>query len=138
VQRPEQGPGAAAWLIALVSFVLPWIAAAFAVMGVWQIRHDDRQGWWLVGLAAVLFVADLLIDLVWAHPSVSRSDLPDLNCRAAQLIGRSFVVEEVIEGGRGKVRVGDTLWAVEGPDLPAGAEVRVTAVNATLLRVEQV
>lgn len=127
-----------AWLIALVSFVLPWAAAGLAITGAWQLKHGEQQGWWLLVLAAALFIADILIDLVWAHPSVSRSDLPDLNCRAAQLIGRSFIVEEAIEGGRGKVRVGDTLWPVEGPELPAGAEVKVTAANATLLRVEQV
>jgi inner membrane protein len=126
-----------AWFIALVSFILPWAAAGLAFAGAWQLKHGDRQGWWLLILAATLFIADILIDLVWAHPSISRSDQPDLNCRATQLIGRSFIVAEAIEGGRGKIRVGDTLWPVEGPELPAGAEVRVTAAKAALLRVEQ-
>ncbi len=45
-------------------------------------------------------------------------------------------VEEAIEHGRGKVRVGDTLWTAEGPDAPAGAQVRVASAQGTLLRVE--
>jgi len=59
--------------------------------------------------------ADVVIDFVWAHPTVSKSDQPNLNRPAAQLVGRVVVVAEAIEGGRGKVRVGDTLWPVEGP-----------------------
>jgi inner membrane protein len=48
-----------------------------------------------------------------------------------------LVVVEPIEGGRGKVRVGDTIWPAEGPDLPAGSHVRVTAANGTVLQVER-
>ena len=59
-----------------------------------------------------------LIDFVWAHPTVSKTDQPDLNRPAVQLVGRVLVVVEPIEGGRGKVRVGDTLWPAEGPDSP--------------------
>jgi membrane protein implicated in regulation of membrane protease activity len=46
------------------------------------------------------------------------------------------MVEEPIVHGRGKVRIGDTLWMAEGPDAPAGAEVRVTAAQGAVLRVE--
>ncbi|MGT2486861.1 NfeD family protein [Methylobacterium oryzae CBMB20] len=34
------------------------------------------------------------------------------------------------------MRFDDTLWRVEGPDLPAGVRVRVIAVGGTILRVE--
>jgi len=49
-----------------------------------------------------------------------------------------LVVAEAIDGGRGKVRVGDTLWPAEGPDAAAGAEVRVIAAKATVQVVERV
>jgi inner membrane protein len=52
------------------------------------------------------------------------------------LVGRTLILAEAIEGGRGRVRVGDTLWQV--PDLPCGAELRVAAAKATLLQVERV
>ena len=38
--------------------------------------------------------------------------------------------------GRGRVKVGDGSWTVTGPDMVAGARVRVTAVNGTELAVE--
>jgi membrane protein implicated in regulation of membrane protease activity len=47
------------------------------------------------------------------------------------------VVEEAIAHGRGRVRIGDTLWLVEGPDAPAGAQVRVTAAEGAVLQVER-
>jgi inner membrane protein len=63
------------------------------------------------------------------------SDKPLLNRRAEQLIGRSVVLDQAIEGGRGRVQIGDALWTVAGPDLPVGARVVVNAVDGLVLRV---
>lgn len=40
--------------------------------------------------------------------------------------------------GRGKIKAGDSLWLVSGPDLPAGSQVRVTGQDGVVLRVEPV
>ena len=48
-----------------------------------------------------------------------------------------MVVEEPIENGRGRVRLGDTLWAAQGPDLAAGAKARVTKLDGTVVIVER-
>jgi len=45
------------------------------------------------------------------------------------------VLVEAIEQGAGKVKLGDGVWKVTGPELPAGARVRVTGVNGTILTV---
>jgi membrane protein implicated in regulation of membrane protease activity len=37
--------------------------------------------------------------------------------------------------GRGRVPVGDGWWLAEGPDLPAGSEIEVVAVDGTTLKV---
>ncbi|MFD0936463.1 NfeD family protein, partial [Methylobacterium trifolii] len=37
--------------------------------------------------------------------------------------------------GAGRIRFDDTLWRVSGPDLPAGARVRVTGMAGTVLTV---
>jgi inner membrane protein len=128
-------PSAFAWLIALVSLALPWAGIGAGLAGAWQIAQGDKSGWWLVGAGAAMLVADVLIDFVWAHPSISKSDQPDLNRRAEQLVGRVLLLEEAIEGGRGKVRVGDTLWLAEGADLAAGTRVKVTGVRRDALQV---
>lgn len=137
MQRHDQQPSAFAWLVAFISVVLPWAAAVIALVGLWQVASSEPGGWWYVVAAGVLLITDILIDFVWAHPSVLKTDQPDLNRRPDQLVGRAVVVEEAIVHGRGKVRVGDTLWLVQGPDAPAGAEMRVTAADGVLLRVER-
>ncbi len=137
MQRPDGDPGAVTWLVALVSVALPWIGIGLGLVGGYKLSRGEADGgWWLLACVALL-IADVTIDFVWAHPTISKSDQPDLNRRAAQLVGRVLVVAEAIEGGRGKVRVGDTLWPAEGPDTPAGAEVRVAAAKATVLVVER-
>lgn len=137
MEPPDRGPSAFVWSVAFISLVLPWAAAILALAGFWQVARGDSAGWWYVSAAGALLIADILIDFVWAHPSVLKSDQPDLNRRGAQFVGLTVCVEEAIEHGRGKVRVGDTLWTAEGPDAPAGAEVRITAAQGTLLQVER-
>ena len=137
MQRHDGEPGALAWLLALIGMALPWLGLGLGVIGGWKVSRGDPQGWWLVGAGAACLLADVIIDYIWAHPTVSKSDEPNLNRPAAQLVGRVLVLAEAIEGGRGKVRVGDTLWPVEGPDAPAGTEVKVIAAKGTVLQVEQ-
>ena len=67
---------------------------------------------------------------------MAASDEPDLNTRAAQYVGRVVTVEEAISDGRGKVRVGDTVWNAQGADAPQGARVKITGTNGTCLLVE--
>jgi inner membrane protein len=136
VRRPDEGPGALAWLLAFIGMVLPWAGATLALFGIWRIARQEPGGWWYLAAGGALLAADVLIDLVWAHFSTLTTDQPDLNRRSAQLIGRVVVVEEAIAHGRGKVRVGDTFWPVEGPDAPVGARVRVAAARGAVLVVE--
>jgi membrane protein implicated in regulation of membrane protease activity len=137
VQRHDGDPSAFAWLVALVSMALPWVGIGLGLAGGWQVSRSEPEGWWWLGAGAAVLIADVVIDFVWAHPSISKSDQPDLNRRTAQLIGRILIVEVAIEAGRGKVRAGDTLWPAEGPDLPAGTEVKVTGTRGTALVVER-
>jgi membrane protein implicated in regulation of membrane protease activity len=138
VHRPDQGPGTLAWLLGLVSAVLPWAGGALALAGIWLLARQQPVGWWYLAAGGLLVAADVLIGLLWSRPSVLKTDQPDLNRRPEQFVGRVVVVEEAIARGRGKVRVGDTLWPAEGPDLPAGAHVRVTAARGSVLAVEPV
>ena len=64
------------------------------------------------------------------------SDQPGLNQRGSELQGRQFVLHEAIVGGRGKIKAGDSLWLVTGPDLPAGAQIKVVGQDGVLLKVE--
>jgi len=64
------------------------------------------------------------------------SDDPALNRRAAQHVGKVIALDTPIHGGSGRVKIGDAFWSVEGPELPAGALVRVVGINGMNLQVE--
>ena len=66
------------------------------------------------------------------------SDDPLLNNRLGRLVGETAVVSLSISGGTGRVRLGDSEWQAEGPDIIAGERVRVTGARGTALLVEPV
>ncbi|MBU1210837.1 MAG: NfeD family protein [Alphaproteobacteria bacterium] len=125
------------WALATLSLILPFAALGLGVVGLWKLLSGESGGWQWVGAGVLCLVLDLIIDLGIANPHTSASEDPDLNCRGSQCIGRIAELVEPIEGGRGKVRLGDTVWTVECADnLPAGAFVRVVGSNGAVLRVE--
>jgi inner membrane protein len=62
------------------------------------------------------------------------SDQPNLNRRINDYVGKSYVLDEAIINGRGRVKIDDTLWEVTGPDLPQGAWVTIVGVDGLRLR----
>jgi inner membrane protein len=66
------------------------------------------------------------------------SDQPLLNRREEQLVGRTATLEEPIVNGSGRIRLGDTLWRVNGPELPAGTRVKVARAHDGQLFIEPV
>ncbi|HMN46298.1 MAG TPA: NfeD family protein [Povalibacter sp.] len=53
-------------------------------------------------------------------------------------IGQVVVLEQGLQNGTGRVRLGNREWPVRGPNLPAGAKARVTGVDGTILLVDRV
>lgn len=126
------------WLIAAASIIAPVAGVILALTGFAMLaRGEAGSGSWIAGGAA-LIVADYLTD-IWLH-RVSRDscDEPQLNARAVKCIGRIVVLEQPIEAGRGRVRIGDSWWSVEGPDAGTGERVRVIGVHGAVLVVERV
>lgn len=64
-----------------------------------------------------------------------KNDNPNLNQRTKNYIGRTFDLTSEIKNGRGKVKIGDSFWNVEGEDLPVGTTVKVVDATTTLLQV---
>ncbi|MDR3073362.1 MAG: NfeD family protein [Deltaproteobacteria bacterium] len=60
-----------------------------------------------------------------------------LNRRTAACIGRTAEVVEPIAGGRGRIRLGDTVWTARGEDCPRGTAVVVTGGEGTELFVRR-
>ena len=126
---------AAGFEILLPGVYLIWIAAAaFATAlsaGLLNLSVDGQFGAFAIWIAVSLLVARR-----WNSSRIQPSDHQLLNQRGAQLAGRTATVSEAITGGRGRVRLGDSEWIASGPDLPEGAQVRVTGADGTILQVE--
>jgi inner membrane protein len=118
---------------------LLWIGVAAILTGALSLQ---LWGWesWIWQVQVLVFLA-LSLAAVFVGRRIMRSrgddsDQPLLNRRAEQLVGRTATLSEAIVEGRGRVRLGDTMWRISGPDLPVGARVRVTSVADGTLIVE--
>ncbi len=136
--------GAWNWMIlAAILFVLEllspgiflmWFGAAAAVTGLIVFRYDVNWQWQLVWFCGLSLTAVLLAaKYLRKHPL--ESERPLLNERAVQLIGQSFDLVDPIVNGRGSIKSGDTIWRVEGPELPKGAHIKVVGADGTVLKV---
>lgn len=129
-------------ILFLLETVIPgvhfvWFGLAAFAVGALSFFIDVTWQWQLVIFAAIA-CATVFFVRRYAAPDMYGTDEPDLNIRAAQYIGREVLVEEAISGGRGKVRVGDTVWPAQGSDAAKGARVKITGNSGTVLIVEPV
>lgn len=86
----------------------------------------------------VLGFVSIQVYRTWFRGRERQSDQPALNRRTAALVGRVVTLERGIVQGRGRVQIADAYWDVTGPDLPAGAQVRIVGGDAMSLHVESV
>jgi inner membrane protein len=116
-------------------FVFLWLGVAAALVGtllwLWPGIGPDYQ----VLIFAALSVTSVLGWRRWRDAHPAPSDQPSLNRRGVQYIGRRFTLLEPIAHGRGRILLGDSSWAVTGPDLPAGRAVEVTGADGAVLQV---
>jgi hypothetical protein len=110
--------GAAAGLVGLLLVIWPELGLSFQLLMYACLLMLCAFGWrWYQRVRPVV------------------TDQPELNRRGAQYVGRRFGLVAPIVNGRGRIEVGDSSWAVAGPDLPAGRIVEVTGVEGAVLQV---
>jgi inner membrane protein len=118
--------------IIVPGFFLIWIAVAALITGAFSLFFWDA-GFWVWQVQILLFLALALVAAYLGNKFMGgnndKTDQPFLNRRGEQMIGRIATLTEPITDGRGRVRIGDTMWRVSGPDLPIGAKVRVKAAT---------
>jgi inner membrane protein len=118
---------------------LVWVGIAGLLTGLFSNLFWETSWWvweaqWLV--FAALSAISLWIGRTWLHRRRGFTDEPTLNQRGASLVGRTADLIDPIHNGRGRVKIGDTIWMVRGPDLPAGSRVKVVASDGSDLNVE--
>ena len=116
------------------TFMLWFGVAAFATGFVTLVAPIGLQMQIIIFMIASLI--SVLIGRRMLRSDGEESDTPHLNQRGARHIGETFILTEAIVNGTGKVKIGDSLWSVTGPDSDTGTRIRVTGVEGNQLTVE--
>ena len=118
-----------------------WFGIAALIVGTISLTFGESVFWpWQAQLIAfaVLSLISAIIGRRYFYNARPDTDQPNLNERGAQMIGRLSTLSDPLENGTGRVKLGDTIWRVVGPELPAGSRVKVVGIEAGTLRVEAV
>jgi len=128
-----------AGILALAEMVVPgsylmWIALGAAITAV-----AATTGMVLEGQLAVFATATAVSCLggyfVYRGMEPSHDSGAPLNAPQRSMIGARGTVCQALVNGRGKVRIGDTVWLANGPDLAEGTPVIVAGLRGTRLEV---
>ncbi len=135
------------WILAVSLLVLEalvpgafflWMGVAAIVVG-GLVLILPGMGWeYQVFIFAALSVASIVAWRAYLKKNPTETELPTLNRRGEQYVGRIFTLSDPIVNGQGKIRVDDTSWKIEGVDCEAGSRVRVVGVDGVMLRVEPI
>jgi len=114
---------------------LIWMAGAAVITGLvtWVVPLSVPLQ---VVLFAALSMAAVFVGRNWlrANPIIAAD--PMMNDRGGRAVGETVLVTTVIEGGEGRVKLGDSEWIAKGPDAEPGTRMRVTAHDGSVLLVE--
>lgn len=114
-----------------------WFGLAALVVGLIAFAFDVTWQWEIL-LFAGISVATVFWVRQFSNSYIRDSDEPSLNIRGHQYVGRVVTAENDFAGGRGRVRVDDTLWSASGDNIKSGDKVRIVSVNGTVFAVEAV
>ena len=118
-------------------FFFIWLGGAALVTGL-IVLVAPVFGWdGQLVVFALLSAVSVLAWYKYGRKFRIQTDDATLNRRSESLIGRVGNLSEPIVNGRGKVKLGDSVWQAEGTDQPVGTPVRITSVRGTILLVER-
>jgi len=127
-------------IIAPGTFFL-WFGLSAMVVGLITLLLGMDHAVWVWQFQLLTFLVLSLVSAIAGRRMMVRkqwdkSENPTLNNRGAQLVGRTAVLSEAISEGRGRAKIGDTIWQVSGAKMKEGARVRIVGHNGAVLEVE--
>ena len=117
-------------------YFLMWIGGAALVTGLATAILPLGAALQL-GLFGIIAIAAVYVGRHYFALNASSAD-PDLNNRAARMIGATGTVVEAIDAGRGRVKIGDSVWNASGADTAIGTKVRITGLDAGTVQIEAI
>ncbi len=120
-------PGAIFLWFGIAALVVSALKAAIPGMG-WELQFI---------IFSILSVVSIISWRLFfkKNPPTEDPDSQTLNRRGSEFLGKKVELTTAIVDGVGKVKLGDTMWRVEGPDAPKGAQVEVVDSRGSSLVV---
>ena len=92
--------------------------------------------------AALLFAAFAIASVFAGRALMRRKDSEpeianNLNSLSRNLIGKTVHLDQAIENGKGRVRIGDTVWQAIGEEASAGERVTIIGLEGSSLVVKR-
>jgi membrane protein implicated in regulation of membrane protease activity len=87
-----------------------------------------------------LIAATVFALYFWREHRIQQRDLQSASAPhrvGERYIGQVLTLSKGIREGEGRAKLGGRRWSLRGPDLPAGARVRVTGVDGSILIVDR-
>ena len=138
--NPHWGWLALGLVLAIAEMAIPgvfliWLAGAALITGVvtWLVPIGMPLQ---IVMFAVLAIVSVFAGKRYLRDNPIEAADPMMNDRGARLVGENVLVTHVIEGGSGRVKLGDSEWLVHGPDAEPGTRMRVTGHDGAVLLVE--
>ncbi len=140
------GSAGLVWIMLAVALVIGELASP-GIFLIFLAAGALVTGVTLLALPDVPFLVQLVSFTAWSAVAVAigrrwytqfpvaTSDAM-LNDRSARLVGEVVTVVAALDGGEGRVRVGDGEWRASGGMADVGARMRVVAVRDGVLIVE--
>jgi membrane protein implicated in regulation of membrane protease activity len=88
----------------------------------------------------VLFAGTVFGLYFWREYRVQQQDLQSAGSplrTGERYIGQVLTLDGGLKDGAGHVKLGNRRWTLRGPEMPAGARVRVTGVDGNVLIVDR-
>lgn len=114
---------------------LIWLAAAAIVTGVLTYLLDLSLAAQVIDFVFLALIFAFSARRLLRDKPIVGAD-PLLNKRGGRLVGETAVVTQAFDGGSGRIRHGDSEWLARGPDIAAGARVRIIGHEGSVLLVE--
>lgn len=115
-------------------FFCAWLAASAVILGI--IMAVTVALTWQTEFLLFATISGLCIFLWVLQRRYQRRRARAIFTADQGYTTRVFTLEEPVINGRGRLKINDITWSVQGPDLPVGSPVKVIGLEGMILLID--
>jgi membrane protein implicated in regulation of membrane protease activity len=118
------------------NFFLVWLAVSAFITALLGVLPSHLTWQTQVLVFALISGVSVALWSIYLKKHPLKHPKTTLNRRANRYIGTVVTLETAMINGRGKIRLEDSWWSIEGDDLAVGDKVQVIGTHGTVLKVK--